>query len=220
VTVRVLLVVGPEPARREVAALLTREDSVEIVEQAASVAEALAAVTRQGADVALLAARLPDGDGLALCRELRARLPDLRCLVLTGGAEDATDSGDDALFDAIMAGASGFAPRHGTDLVDAVRTVGSGGSLLDQRATATLLARLRRERQNRNPMDLLAPQERAVLHLIGAGFANRQIAAALLIADKVVKTHVSHLMGKFGLHRRTQLVELATKLRAARGLAG
>jgi DNA-binding NarL/FixJ family response regulator len=213
VTVRVLLVDGAEPARREVAALLTRAESVEIVEQAASVAEALAAVTRQDADVAVLAAGLPDGDGLELCRELRTQLPDLRCLVLTSRTDE------DSLFDAIMAGASGLAPRHGGDLAHAVRVVGSGGSLLDQRTTATLLARLRRERQHRNPLDLLTPQERVVLHLIGAGFANRQISAALLIADKVVKSHVSHLMGKLGLQRRTQLVELAAKLRAARGVA-
>jgi DNA-binding NarL/FixJ family response regulator len=216
VTVRVLLVDGPEPARREVAALLAQEESVEIVEQAASVAEALATATPQDADVALLAARLPDGDGLQLCRELRTQRPGLRCLVLTNGTGPG-ENADDSLFDAIMAGASGLAPRHGADLARAVRVVGSGGSPLDRRATATLLARLRRERETHDPIDLLAPQERAVLDLIGAGVANRQIAASLLIADKAVKTHVSHLLGKLGLQRRAQLVEQAAKLRGRAG---
>ncbi len=201
-TVRVLLVDEPAPAQ-EVAELLADEASLEVVEQAASVAEALVAVARQAADVALLAAQLPDGDGFALCRELRVQAPELRCLLLTSRADD------DTLFEAIMAGASGLAPREGTDLVQAVRVVGSGGSLLDQRTAAALLERLRRERGNADPLAQLSRQERSVLDLIGTGLPNREVAARLGLADKVVKRHVSHLMGKLGLARRTQLVEYA-----------
>ncbi|HEY7594210.1 MAG TPA: response regulator transcription factor [Actinophytocola sp.] len=206
-TVRVLLVDQPGPARK-VARLLADEASLEIVEQVASVAEALVAVDRRAADVALLAPQLPDGDGLALCRELRLRSPDLRCLLLTPHADDET------LFAAIMAGASGLAPRGGTGLVQALRIVGAGGSLLDQRTTTALLRRLRREREAGDPLSRLTGEERAVLDLIAEGMSNRQIAAALHLGGKDVKTHVSRLMGKLGLQRRTQLADHAVRLRA------
>lgn len=212
-TVRVLLVDDPGPAR-EVADLLAEETGFEVVEQATSVAEALVAVAGQAADVALLAARLPDGDGFALCRELRVQAPELRCLVLTSRADD------DTLFDAIMAGAAGLAPRGGTDLVEALRIVGSGGSLLNQRATAALLARLRHERASGDPLARLTTEERAVLALIGDGLTNREIAAALRLAHKAVKSHVSHLMGKLGRQRRTQLIEVATRLPSGSEQAG
>jgi DNA-binding NarL/FixJ family response regulator len=207
VTVRVLLVDDPGPAR-EVAGLLAAQDGVEVVGSAASAAEARTAVDRRPVDVALLATTLPDVDGLALCRELRTRAPELRCLLLTVRADD------DALFDAVVAGASGLADRRGADLLEAVRIVGSGGSLLDDRTTAALLARLRRQRDTDDPLGRLTAQERAVLDLIGEGLPNRQISVALQLADKVVKGHVSHLLGKLGLQRRTQLVELAARLRA------
>lgn len=206
-TVRVLLVDDPGPAR-EVAELLAAQDGVEVVGSAASAAEARTAVDRRPVDVALLATTLPDVDGLALCRELRTRAPELRCLLLTVRADD------DALFDAVVAGASGLADRRGADLLEAVRIVGSGGSLLDDRTTAALLARLRRQRDTHDPLGRLTAQERAVLDLIGEGLPNRQISVALRLADKVVKGHVSHLLGKLGLQRRTQLVELAARLRA------
>lgn len=211
-TVRVLLVDEPRPGR-EVVEFLADEANLEVVEQAASVAEALVAVARQAADVALLAAQLPDGDGFALCRELRVQAPELRCLLLTSRSDD------DTLFDAIMAGAAGLAPRGGTDLVQALRVVGSGGSLLDQRTTAVLLDRLRRERREADPLAQLSPSEREVLDLIGAGLPNRRIAARLGVADKVVKHHVALLMGKLHLHRRTQLVEFAAALRARKAAA-
>ncbi|MGH3876327.1 MAG: response regulator [Actinophytocola sp.] len=204
-TVRVLLVDAPEPARA-VAERLADEASLEVVEQAGSVAEALDSVSRHAADVALLATRLPDGNGLELCRELRSQAPGLRCLLLTSRADD------DTLFDAIMAGAAGVAPRYGADLAESLRLAASGGPVLDRRTTFALLGRLRRERETRDPLAGLTYQERAVLGLIGEGLSNRRIAAALRIADKVVKTHVSHLMGKLGLSRRTQLVEFAARL--------
>jgi two-component system, NarL family, response regulator DevR len=203
-TVRVLLVGDPVPAR-EVAGLLADAASLEIVQQAASAAEALVAVARQPEDVALLAWRLRDGDGLGLCRQLRVRAPGLRCLLATSQSYD-----DDNLFDAIMAGASGLVHRGGADLVRAVRIVGTGGSLLDQRSTAALLDRLRRERAAGNPSAALTGEERAVLALIADGWPNRHIAGLLGIEAKDVKTHVSHLMGKLGVQRRTQL---ATRLR-------
>jgi DNA-binding NarL/FixJ family response regulator len=206
-TVRVLLVDDPVNAR-EVAGLLANAEGVELVRQAASGADALVAVAGLAADVALLACRLPDGDGLALCRQLRLKAPNLRCLLLTSHAYD-----DDNLFDAIMAGASGFAHRSGADLVRAVRIVGTGGSLLDQRSTTALLDRLRREREAGDPVAQLTGEERAVLALIADGRPNRHIAGLLGIDAKDVKAHVSHLMGKLGVQRRTQLADLADRLR-------
>jgi DNA-binding NarL/FixJ family response regulator len=206
-TVRVLLVDDPVRAR-EVAGLLTDAGDIEIVYQAASGAEALLAVARQAADVALLACLLPDGDGLTLCRQLRLKAPNLRCLLLTSHAYD-----DDNLFDAIMAGASGFVHRGRADLVRAVRIVGTGGSLLDQRSTTALLDRLRREHEAVDPLARLTGEERAVLALIADGRPNRHIAGLLGIEAKDVKTHVSHLMGKLGVQRRTQLAGLAHRLR-------
>jgi two-component system, NarL family, response regulator DevR len=197
--VRVLLVDDPVAAR-EVTGLLADAAGLEIVQQAASAAEALVAVTRQAADVALLAWRLPDGDGLGLCRQLRVRAPGVRCLLLVSHAYD-----DDNLFDAIMAGASGLVHRGGDDLVRAVRIVGTGGSMLDQRSTAALLDRLRREPPAGDPQAALTGEERAVLALIADGRPNRHIAGLLGIEAKDVKAHVSRLMGKLGVQRRTQL---------------
>ncbi|NUT98390.1 MAG: response regulator transcription factor [Saccharothrix sp.] len=208
-TVKVFLVDDHEVVRVGVRELLNSADDLEVVGEAGSVAEALARVPGSGADVAVLDVRLPDGNGIELCRELRSRLPELNCLMLTSFTDD------EALFDAIMAGASGFVLKRilGNDLVNAVRTVATGGSLLDARSTSALLHRIRREREEGDPVRMLTEQERVVLDLIGQGLTNRQIAEKMFLAEKTVKNYVSHLLAKLGLERRTQAAVMATRLR-------
>jgi DNA-binding NarL/FixJ family response regulator len=152
---------------------------------------------------------MPDGNGIELCRDLKSALPDLNCLMLTSYADD------DALFDAIMAGASGFVLKQvlGLDLLNAIRTVGAGGSLLDPKTTTALMNRIRRERENQNPLNQLTEQERAVFELIGEGLTNRQIGERLFLAEKTIKNYVSHLLSKLGMQRRTQAAVLAAELR-------
>jgi two-component system, NarL family, response regulator DevR len=206
--VRVFLLDDHEVVRRGVADLLEVEPDLTVVGEASTAAEALARVPAARPDVAVLDVRLPDGDGVSVCRELRSQLPDLRCLMLTSFDDD------DALFDAIMAGASGYVLKQirGTDLVGAVRTVASGQSLLDPRTTAQVLDRLRGATA-RGPVDSLSDQERTVLVLIGEGLTNRQIGERMFLAEKTVKNYVSHLLAKLGMQRRTQAAVLATELR-------
>jgi len=208
-TVRVFLLDDHEVVRRGVAELLEAEPDLTVVGEAATAAEALARVPAVRPDVAVLDVRLPDGDGVTVCRELRSQLPDLRCLMLTSFADD------DALFDAIMAGASGYVLKQirGTDLVGAVRTVASGQSLLDPRTTAAVLERMRTAAERKGPVAELSEQERTVLALIGEGLTNREIGERMFLAEKTVKNYVSHLLAKLGMQRRTQAAILATELR-------
>jgi DNA-binding NarL/FixJ family response regulator len=208
---RVFLVDDHEVVRRGIADLLESDD-LQIVGEAGSVAEALARVPAVRPDVAVLDVRLPDGNGVELCRELRSQQPDLRCLMLTSFDDD------EALFGAILAGASGFVLKQvrGTDLVAAVRTVGAGGSLLDARSTAAVMRRIQTEQEQAEPLRALSDQERAVLDLIAEGLTNRQIGERLFLAEKTVKNYVSHLLAKLGLEHRTQAAILATRLQAER----
>ena len=205
---RVFLVDDHEIVRRGLVDLLGSAPDLTVVGEAASVGEAMARIPSSGADVAVLDVRLPDGNGVELCRDLRTVLPDLRCLMLTSFADD------EALFDAVMAGASGFVLKQilGTDLISAVRTVGAGGSLLDSRATAALMQRMRSER-TADPLAELSDQERAVFDLIGQGLTNREIAERLFLAEKTIKNYVSRLLAKLGMQRRAQAAVLATELR-------
>ncbi|USX54480.1 response regulator transcription factor [Lentzea sp. HUAS12] len=205
---RVFLVDDHEVVRVGIRELLSASEDLEVVGEAASVTEALTRVPAVAPDVAVLDVRLPDGNGIELCRELMSRLPDLRCLMLTSFTDD------EALFDAIMAGASGFVLKRivGTDLTHAVKTVAAGQSLLDARSTSALLNRIRRERENGDPVRMLTEQERTVLDLIGEGLTNKQIADKMFLAEKTVKNYVSHLLAKLGLERRTQAAVLASKL--------
>jgi two-component system, NarL family, response regulator DevR len=208
-TVRVFLLDDHEVVRRGVADLLEAEPDLTVVGEASTAAEALARVPAVRPDVAVLDVRLPDGDGVTVCRELRSLLPDLRCLMLTSFADD------DALFDAIMAGASGYVLKQirGTDLVGAVRTVAGGQSLLDPRTTAKVLERMRAVAADKGPVAGLSEQERTVLALIGEGLTNREIGERMFLAEKTVKNYVSHLLAKLGMQRRTQAAILATELR-------
>ncbi|GAB6939606.1 response regulator [Isoptericola variabilis] len=205
--VRVFLVDDHEVVRRGVADLLGMEDDLEVVGTAGTAAEALARVPALRPDVVVLDVRLPDGDGVTVCRELRSRT-DVAVLMLTSFDDD------QSLFDALLAGASGYVLKQvrGTDLVAGIRTVAGGGSLLDPRATGRVLARLRGQTEVDDPLADLTPQERRILALIGEGMTNRQIGAELFVAEKTVKNYVSSLLAKLGLERRVQAAVLAARL--------
>jgi DNA-binding NarL/FixJ family response regulator len=161
-------------------------------------------------DVAVLDVRLPDGDGVTVCRDLRSQLPDLACLMLTSFADD------EALFDAIMAGAAGYVLKQvrGADILGAVRTVAAGGSLLDPRTTARVMERLRTQTTATDPLAGLTDQERKILDLIGEGLTNRQIGERMFLAEKTVKNYVSNLLAKLGMERRTQAAAFVARLPA------
>jgi two-component system response regulator DevR len=206
---RVFLVDDHEVVRRGVADLVEEQDDLSVIGQASSVAEALARVPALRPDVVVLDVRLPDGNGVELCRELRSRLPELNCLMLTSFTDE------QAMLDAILAGAGGYIIKDikGMDLVAAIRTVGSGRSLLDNRAAAALMTRLRASAAPSGPLAELTEQEQVLLRLIGEGLTNRQIAGRMYLAEKTVKNYVSRLLGKLGMERRTQVAVLATQLR-------
>jgi DNA-binding NarL/FixJ family response regulator len=206
----VFLVDDHEVVRRGVADILSTDPLITIVGEAKNAAEALARVPALRPDVVVLDVRLPDGDGVTVCRDLRARMPDLGVVMLTSYSDD------EALFQAILAGASGYLLKQvlGQDLVTAVRTVAAGGSLLDPSATSAVLARMRRAVEPAGPVASLSDQERTVLDLIGEGLTNRQIGERMFLAEKTVKNYVSHLLAKLGMERRTQAAVLATELRA------
>ena len=206
--IRVFLVDDHEVVRRGVRELLEAEDDLQVVGEAASMEEALVRVPAVRPQVAVLDVRLPDGNGVALCRELRDTMPELACLMLTSFADD------QALLDAVLAGAAGYVLKdvRGNDLVEGIRTVAAGGSLLDPRGMSVVLERLRSPRPL-DPLEQLSEQERKILGLIGEGLTNREIAARLFLAEKTVKNYVSNVLAKLGLQRRTQVAVLATELR-------
>jgi two-component system response regulator DevR len=205
----VFLVDDHEVVRRGVADLLGEADGLTVVGQAGTAAEAIATIPSVRPDVAVLDMRLPDGNGVELCRDLRSLLPELHCLILTSYTDE------QAMLDAILAGAGGYVIKdiRGMDLVSAVREVGAGRSLLDNRAAAVLMDRLRASLDGPGPLADLTDQERALLGLIGEGLTNRQIAERMFLAEKTVKNYVSRLLAKLGMERRTQAAVLVTKLR-------
>lgn len=209
---KVFLVDDHEMVRRGVADLLEEEDDLTVIGQAGFVAEALVRIPALRPDVAVLDIRLPDGNGVELCRELRSQLPDLRCLMLTSFTDE------QAMMDAILAGAAGYVIKDikGLDLVSAIRTVGAGRSLLDNRAAAALMTKLRATAEQPGPLALLTEQERAVLDRIGEGLTNRQIAEEMFLSEKTIKNYVSRLLNKLGMERRTQAAVLVTQIRDRR----
>ena len=210
--IKIFLLDDHEIVRRGVRDLLEAEPDFIVVGEAGTAAEALARVPAVRPDVAVLDVRLPDGNGVEVCRELKSALPDLACLMLTSFADD------EALFDAIMAGAAGYVLKQirGSDLVGAVRTVAHGGSLLDPKAAGAVMARMRAPKAP-DPLAGLSEQERRILELIGEGLTNREIGQRLFLAEKTVKNYVSNLLAKLGFHRRTQVAVLATEVRNQAG---
>jgi DNA-binding NarL/FixJ family response regulator len=210
--IRVFLLDDHEVVRRGVHDLLDDEPDITVVGEAANATQALVRVPALRPQVAVLDVRLPDGDGVTVCRELRSRMPELACLMLTSFDDE------EALLDSIMAGASGYVLKQiqGSDLVSAVRTVAAGRSLLDSSATAKLMARLR-QGQEPDPapepgaLPGLTEREREILALIGEGLTNRQIGQRLYLAEKTVKNHISRLLAKLGVERRVQAAVIATQ---------
>ena len=207
--VRVFLLEHHDVARRGITGLLEGAGGITVVGEAGTAAGALARVPAVRPDVAVLGMHLPDGDGVTVCRELRARLPGLKVVILTG-------YDDEALTDAVLAGASAYLHKDvpGEGVVRAVRTVAAGGSLLDPAAVTAALERSSAEADLTRLLAELTLRERAVFELLGEGLTNREIGARLRLAEKTVKNYVTGLLGKLGLQRRTQVTILAVRLRA------
>ncbi len=203
----VFLLDDHEIVRRGVRGLLEAEPDIEVIGEAGTASSALARIPALRPAVAVLDVRLPDGYGVTVCREVRSRMPEVACLMLT------SFSNDEALLDSIMAGAAGYVLKqiHGSDLVGAVRTVASGQSLVDPRAASRAMARLRDEADRRHPLGGLTARQRKVLELIGDGLTNRQIGERLSIAEKTVKHYVSILFVKLGMKQRTQAAAYAAR---------
>ena len=206
-TIRVFLLDDHEIVRRGLRELFETDEEFEVVGEAATVEETLRRVPPTKPDVAILDVRLPDGSGIEACRDLRAATPDLRCLMLTSFADD------NALFSAILAGASGYVLKQikGADLLTAVRRVAAGESLIDPALTASVVDRLRGNQEDEKLRRLTA-QERRILHLIAEGKTNRQIGEEMFLAEKTVKNYVSNLLAKMGFSRRTEAAVYATRL--------
>ncbi|GAA2744106.1 response regulator transcription factor [Kitasatospora cinereorecta] len=216
--VTVFLLDDHEVVRRGVKDLLEAEPDIEVVGEAGTCEQALARIPAVRPRVAVLDVRLPDGDGVGVCRDLRDRMPELACLMLTSFDDD------DALLDAIMAGAAGYVLKQvkGSDLVSAVRTVASGQSMLDPATTRKLMESLRHPEPSDTEAALaqLTPREREILALIGEGRTNREIGQELYLAEKTVKNHISRMLAKLGVERRLQAAVLAAHADTEHGGTG
>jgi two-component system, NarL family, response regulator DevR len=205
---RVFLLDDHEIVRRGLRELLEGEEGFEVVGEAATATEALARIPATSPQVAVLDVRLPDGNGVEVCREIRSRHPEVRCLMLTSFADD------EALFSAILAGAAGYVLKQvrGTDLVDAIRRVAAGQSLLDPTVTARVLERLRVPQAPDDSLGALTDQERRILDLIAEGLTNRQIGERMFLAEKTVKNYVSNVLMKLGMSRRSEAAAYAARM--------
>jgi two-component system response regulator DevR len=198
--IRVFLLDDHEMIRRGISDLLDAEPDLTVIGQAGTAAEALRRIPATRPDVAILDARLPDGSGIDVCREIRSSSPQIRCLILTSYDDN------DAVFAAVMAGAAGYLLKEirGNSLVDAIRQVAAGNSLMDPAVTERLLARLRDGEPKDERLASLTDRERQVLALISEGLTNREIGERLFLSEKTVKNYVSGLLAKLGMQRRTQ----------------
>lgn len=201
-----------EIVRRGVRSLLQAEPDIQVIGEAGTASAALASIPALRPDVAVLDVRLPDGDGVSVCREVRSRAPGVACLMFTAFSDD------QVLLDSILAGAAGYLLKQirGSDLVGAIRIAASGQSLLEPRAASRLIARLRDAPGKRDPLARLTAHERSVLQLIGEGLTNRQIGERMFIAEKTVKNYASMLFRKLGLTQRTAAAAYAAHTFTAR----
>jgi DNA-binding NarL/FixJ family response regulator len=204
----VYLIDDPEVVRRGLRDLLEAEGDIEVVGESGSAVDAAHRIPALRPNVAVLDARLPDGSGIDVCRGIRSVDPSIQALILTSFEDD------EALFAAIMAGAAGYVLKQikGNDLVDAVRRVAAGQSLLDPAVTARVLERIRRGQDQPDELKGLTEQERRILLLVADGLTNKEIAAKMFLSEKTVKNYVSSVLAKLGLERRTQAAVLASKL--------
>jgi DNA-binding NarL/FixJ family response regulator len=204
----VFLVDDHEIVRRGVRDLLESQPDIAVVGEAGTAEAALADIPALRPDVAVLDVRLPDGDGVSVCREIRSQVPQVGCLMLTSFGDD------EALFDAIMAGAAGYVLKQirGTDLIGAIRAVASGQSLIDPKAASRVMDRMRDRARGADPLAVLTTPETKILELIGKGLTNRQIGERLFLAEKTVKNYVSSIFVKLGMERRTQAAAYAVRV--------
>jgi DNA-binding NarL/FixJ family response regulator len=206
--IAVFLLDDHEIVRAGVRDLLETDPGIVVVGEAGTAASALARIPALRPDVAILDVRLPDGSGVTVCRDIRSRMPEVACLMLTSFSDE------EALLDAVMAGAAGYMLKQirGLDLVKAVRTLAAGQSMLDPMAAGQLMARLRDKQPKHDPLAGLTEQERKILELIGEGLTNRQIGERLFLAEKTVKNYVSALYAKLGMERRAQAAALSARI--------
>ena len=205
-TITVFLLDDHEVVRRGVAELLDSEADLEVVAQASTADEARTLVARTSPDVAVIDVRLPDGNGIEVCRDIRSEHPDVACLILTSFSDD------HALLDAALAGAAGYVLKQirGNDLVESIRKVAAGAQLLDSATVRLAMQRLKNSDEGR--LESLSPQERKIFDLIGEGYSNRQIAEELYLAEKTVKNYVSNMFSKLGISRRTEAAAFSARL--------
>src|SRR5947207_9931964 len=206
--IRVYLLDDHEVVRHGLRDMLEREGDIEVVGESGSAVDAAHRIPALRPNVAVLDARLPDGNGIDVCRDVRSVDPSIQALILTSFEDD------EALFAAIMAGAAGYVLKQirGTDLVDAVRRVAAGQSLLDPAVTARVLERIRSGAGQPDELKTLTDQERRILEYIAQGLTNHEIAQKMFLSEKTVKNYVSSVLAKLGLERRTQAAVLATRL--------
>ena len=211
-TTRVFLVDDHEVVRRGVREMLEADGDVTVVGEAGTATDAYSLIPPAHPDVAVLDLRLPDGDGVEVCREIRSRHPEIRCVILTSYDDDR------ALASAVLAGAAGYVLKQvrGNDLLEIVRRVHRGETLVDPGTVRPLIDRFRGELDGDAELDDLTPQERRILTLIGEGLTNRQIGERTLLAEKTVKNYVSNLLVKLGMHRRTEAAALAARIEERR----
>ncbi|HEV7192317.1 MAG TPA: response regulator transcription factor [Jatrophihabitantaceae bacterium] len=207
--IKVFLLDDHEIVRRGLADLIEAEPGITVVGEAGTAAEALNRIPAVRPDVAILDARLPDGSGIDVCRDIRSSMPEVRCLILTSYDDN------DAVFAAVMAGAAGYLLKEirGSNLVDAIRQVADGKTLLDPGVTERLLTRLRDGEPKDERLASLTDREREILALIADGLTNRQIGERLFLAEKTVKNYVSGLLAKLGMERRTQAAVYGAEVR-------
>ena len=208
VGIKVFLVDDHEVVRRGLVSLIQLEEDLKVVGEAGSVSEALARLEVALPEVMILDVRLPDGDGIELCRDVKSLHPEIACLMLTSYSDD------EALFSAILAGASGYLLKQirGNALVDAIRRVARGESLLDPAVTARVLERLRSPAIEDDLISKLSPQEKKILDLISEGMTNREIAASMYLAEKTIKNYVSNMLAKLGMGHRSEAAAYAARL--------
>ena len=207
--ISVFLVDDHELVRRGIAGLLEAEPDIEVVGEASTAAQARARILATRPDVALLDVRLPDGSGIDVCRDIRSASSDIQCLILTAYDDD------EAIYAAVIAGAAGYVLKdiRGAGLVDSVRKVAAGRSLLDPALTARVVERMRGVARGDARLDSLSAREKQIMSLIADGLTNREIGLRLSLAEKTVKNYVSGLLSKLGLQRRTQAAVLHLETR-------
>jgi two-component system, NarL family, response regulator DevR len=209
VAIRVFLLDDHELVREGIRSLFEGDDDIEVVGEAATAARAMTMIPLTKPDVAILDVRLEDGNGIEVCREMRSILPDLACLMLTSYADD------EALYASVMAGAAGYVLKQvkGRDLIEDVKKVAGGASLMDPRAVAQVVERISHPPKTNPELESLSPQQGRILGFIAEGLTNRQIAEAMFLSEKTVKNYITGLLAKLNMNSRTEAAIYATKIK-------